>query len=85
MRVKIQAEGYNFTIPLPLGIILNGFTIRIVKSCLKYTDINLADVSISEEQLHILIRELKRAKKVFPNLPLVDIKTGNKQRVLITL
>lgn len=81
MRIKIEAEGYRFTIPLPIGIMMNGFTSRMIESCIK----KYANVPFTKEQLFILIRELKQAKKMFPNLPLVDVKTTDKQRVLITL
>jgi len=81
MWIKIKAEGYRFTIPLPIGIIANGFTASLVESRIK----KYAPVPFSGVQLFPLLRELKQAKKMFPKLTLVDVKTANGQRVIITL
>lgn len=81
MRIRIDAEGHHFTIPLPVGIIFNSFTTRIITSCLK----KYADIPFTEEQLYVLFKELKQAKKTLSKLPLVDVQTADGQRVLITL
>jgi len=81
MWIKIKAEGHRFTIPVPIGIIVNSFTVRLIDSCInKY-----AHVPFTSDQLLVVLRALKQSKKIFPNLPLVDIKTADGQRVLITL
>jgi hypothetical protein len=81
MKIKIEVEGYRFTIPLPIGIIMNGFTARIIESCIK----KHVHVPFTGEQLVVVCRAIKQAKKVFPKLPLVQIQTADGQRVLITL
>ena len=44
MKIKIEANGHRFIIPLPLRLALNGITIRIIASCIeKYTDIPLKE------------------------------------------
>jgi len=81
MRIKVEAEGHCFALPVPLSIIINGFTAKIIKICIK----KYVPFSFSGKHLLVLVKELKRAKKNFPNLVLVDIKTSNGERVLITL
>lgn len=81
MRIKVDAEGCRFSIPLPIGIVTSGLSARIIENCLK----KHIPVSLTEEQLSVLLKELKEAKKMFPNLTLVDVKTADDQRVLITL
>jgi len=83
MRIRIEADGRRFTILLPIGIILNRFTARIAESCIK-NYVSVPDVSLTGEQLAILSRALKQARKHYPGLALVDVKT-DKQRILITL
>jgi len=81
MKIKIEADGHRFTIPLPTGVVLNGITTKIISSELK----KHSDIPLTEEQLKVLIKELKRAKKTFPKLPLVDVQTADGEKVLITL
>jgi hypothetical protein len=81
VRIKIEAEGYRFTIPLPIGIFINGPALRIMEKCVK----KHAHVPLSAEQVSALLRALKQAKKTFPNLTLVDVKSADGQRVVITL
>ena len=83
MRIRIEADGRRFTILLPIGIILNRFTARIAESCIK-NYVSVPDVSLTGEQLAILSGALKQARKHYPGLALVDVKT-DKQRILITL
>lgn len=81
MKIKIDADGYHFTLLLPIGIIMNGFTARIIEKCIK----KYVHVPITGDQLVVLCRAIKQAKKVFPKLPLVQIQTADGQKVLITL
>jgi len=83
MKIRIEAEGRCFTIPLPIGIIMNGFTARIAGNCIKKY-VSDPEVSITGEQLTILMRAMKQDKKNFPGLALVDVLTADRQRVLIT-
>lgn len=70
MRIRIDADGHHFTILFPIGIILNGFATRIITSCLK----KYANVPFTEEQMSVLLKELRQAKKTFSKLPLVDVR-----------
>ena len=82
MWIKINVEGCRFSIPLPTGILINGFAVRIAKKCIMK---NYCDFSFTEEQLIAFFKELKKAKKLFQRLTLVDVKTSDGQRVTITL
>jgi hypothetical protein len=84
MRIRIEADGRRFTILLPIGIILNRFTARIAESCMKKY-VSVPDASFTGDQLVILSRALKQARKDFPGLAIVDVRTADNQRVLITL
>jgi hypothetical protein len=86
MKIKIEADGRRFTVPLPLGMLANGFTARLFEKYIK-VQVNVPDVqlNLTVDQLLVLLKELKRAKKVFRSLTLVDVRTADKQRVLITL
>ncbi|HOJ81297.1 MAG TPA: hypothetical protein PLG72_10660 [Clostridiales bacterium] len=83
MKIKIDAGGHRFNISLPIGIIMNRFTARIAGNCIKKY-VSDPEVSITGEQLTILMRAMKQAKKNFPGLALVDVLTADRQRVLIT-
>lgn len=81
MKIKIDADGHRFSIPLPIGFIINGFTTRIIENCIN----RYAHLPITEELLFALLKVLKQAKKDFPDLALVDVRTADDQKVLITL
>lgn len=81
MRIKIDAEGRRFTIPVPTGLVMNNLTARIIGNSVR----KHANVQLTGEQLRILFRELKQAKRVFPGLTLVEVKSADNDRVLITL
>lgn len=82
MIIRIEENGHRFTIPLPLRLGLNGITIRMIGRCIeKYTDI-----SLEEESLKILAKELINAKRTFKKLVLVDVSSSDgKNKVKITL
>lgn len=81
MKIKIEANGHRFIIPLPIRLALNGITIRIIANCIeKYTDI-----PIKEEYLKVLSKELIHAKRSFRELVLVDVSSSDGDKVKIIL
>jgi len=81
MKIRIELNGYRFTIPLPLRIALNRVTIRIIASCIeKYTN-----VPLKEEHLKALSKELIHTKSSFRKLVLIDISSSDRSRIKITL
>lgn len=81
MRISIHADKAHFFIPLPNGLILNGFTTGLAASCLQ----KHRDIPLTAEQLNCLSAELKRIKKTYGKLTLVDIRTHDGQSIKITL
>lgn len=81
MKIRIEANGHRFIIPLPIKGALNGVTIPIIASCIeKYTDIPL-----KEECLKVLRKELIHAKRSFRKLVLIDISCSDGFKIKITL
>lgn len=82
MRILIAGENRNYTILLPITmIILNRFTAKLISKFLsKY-----ADVRFTDEQFYSIFKELRRAKKTFSKLTLVDIETATGKKVKIML
>lgn len=81
MKIKIDADGYHFTLPLPIAIISNSIAIRILVGYIKrYTGVQL-----TAEHLEAFFYELKCSKKLFNNLLIVDVSTNDGTKVSITL
>ena len=81
MKIRIEANGHRFIIPLPMRLALNGITIRIIASCIKkYTNVQL-----KEEHLKVLSKELIRTKRSFRKLVLIDVSSSDGNKVKITL
>lgn len=81
MKIKIESEGYRFTIPLPMRLAFNGITVRIMASCIeKYTD-----TPIKAEYLKVLMKELICAKRLLGSLVLVDVSSSDGSKVKIML
>ncbi len=81
MRISVEANGYRFTIPFPLRLVLNSVTIPIIAGCTnKYSDFPL-----KEEHLKALCKELVNAKRSFGKLVLVDVSSSDGSKVKITL
>lgn len=81
MKIKVISDGRRFTIPLPNGIVINGFTAKIASHFInKHTEFD-----ISKEQLDILCCKLKEAKKVLDKRPLLYVNSKDGEMVEITL
>lgn len=80
IKIRVKAEGYRFSIPLPVGIMTNGIIVRAIERLLKDTD-----VSFTREQILVFLKEIRRAGKEFPNLKIIDVKTADGHKVSITL
>ena len=81
MKIHIETNGHRFTIPLPIRLALSSIGIRIIASCIeKYTDI-----SLKEEHLKVMSKELIHAKRSFRNLVLIDVSSSDGSKVKIIL
>lgn len=77
MIIKLHADEHKITIPIPNGLVFNGLTAKILSK--------IENMPLTSEQLNILLRELRHAKRVLGDLPLVDIKSSTGENVLIKL
>ena len=83
MKIKINSDGHNFTIPFPNGLILNGFVMGKLADMIN--EKSELDVNITKEQLKILCRELKKTKKLLKGEPLVHVLSSDGDEVKITM
>lgn len=81
MKIRVDADRHRFTIPFPVGLVLNGISTRFIVNYLK----NNTDVHLTAKQLKALCKELKQAKRTFGNLLLVDVRTSDDKKVQISL
>lgn len=77
MIIKIKAEGHNIFIPFPNGLILNPVAAAIVS--------HFKDIPFSAMQINTLCRELRKAKKILGNIPLVEVVSSDGEKVIIKL
>lgn len=81
MKIIIDSDGHHFTIPVPILLLKNKFCVRVaVKSLEKYTK-----GQITEEHLYIFLNELKKARRNFKHLLLVDVQDSGGEKVKIFL
>ncbi|HEX2947614.1 MAG TPA: hypothetical protein VHT96_16875 [Clostridia bacterium] len=81
MKIMVDNGRYHFTFPVPIGIIAYTVTNHLVAGILN----NEKSIPVKAKDLSVLFNELKRAKKTFGRLLLVDIETSSGQRIKITL
>lgn len=81
MKIRIDANGRHFTIPIPLGLIINKASALIAAKCLeRYTKGQL-----NAKQINFFFHELKLARRRLGHLMLVDVKSSSGEKVQITL
>ena len=80
MVIKIRSDGHQLTIPVPLSLITNGFVNHIVAEKLSEMD-----PPIRADQWELLGKALKKKKKNFGSLVLVDVESKDGQKVKIIL
>jgi len=81
MKIMVDNGRYHFTVPVPIGIIAYTFTNRLVTGILN----SEKSIPITAKELSVLFSELKRAKKTFGKLLLVDIETRSGQKIKVIL
>ena len=67
-------------IRFPMGLVLNGFT-----ACFAPLALRKSEVRITRKQAVMLIRELKRCKKRFPDWKIVEVKSADGEYVEVKL
>ena len=89
MIIKVISNGHNITIPLPVSVVMNRFTLSSIinkassKLSSKYgQNINF---SLTRKQAALLLRELRRAKRRLRGEPLIEVLSAGGEKVLIKL
>jgi len=77
MVIKVKTDDMKITIPFPTGLVLNGFTARLVKT--------FTEIPMTTKQMNLFIRELRRAKKLLGNTPLIEVHSGDNEDIVIKL
>ena len=80
MKVKINAKGRQFTIPVPYSLLGSGLILRAISGAAQQ-----AEVPLTAQQMRLLVDGLKEAKARFGSLTLVDIMAADGETVKITL
>lgn len=81
MKIRIEANGHRFTIPLPIRLALNSITLRIIAICIK----KHTNIPLEKEHLKVLSKELIHSKNSFRKLDLIDVSSSDGTKVKITL
>ena len=79
MWIKVHADGKRFSLPIPNACLDIG--LRIAARNLSGRE----DFPLTEEQLRLLARELRNARKIHGRMTLVDVETAEGETVKIVL
>lgn len=79
MIIKIKSTDGNITIPLPSALVMNGFALRVLLRLLG------GKTGIPAERSGEIAEVLRRGKRLLRGMPLVYIKSGDGEEVLIKL
>lgn len=85
MKIKVDVKDLKLPICIlfPTGLLTNAPVRRLVASCaVKYAS---ESIPYTRQQLERILLELKKAKKRFRRLRLVEVQVGDEMRVIIDL
>ncbi len=83
MRIKVQAEGRHIYVPIPSWLLFNSLSAYL---CHRFAASHINAVSgLTYEQLRVLFHMLKRSRKKLNGTPLVDVESGNGDKVQVYL
>lgn len=89
MRIYVRApEGPNFWLAFPTGMLLNPLTAKIVEKVLREKTGEKAALVcsiVNQRNLSSLFRELRRIKRKYPGMELVEVESKDGTRVKIKL
>lgn len=81
MRIVIKSsDGPNLWLPIPLGLFFNRCTISVAYRCLA-----ARGIAISPEQITAFGKELKRCRRRYRGLVLVEVECQNGDYVQVRL
>jgi len=85
MRIFInEKKGARLWLALPTGLMLNKFTTKLVLKGIRSRK-GLENIYISDESLNKMFAEIKRMKKKYPGMEIVDVHTKDGDVVKIKL
>ena len=79
MWIKVHADGKRFSLPIPNACLDIG--LRIAARSLAGRE----DIPLTEEQMRLIARELRNARKIHGRMTLVDVETADGEIVKIVL
>ena len=83
MKIQVMGSGHKIRIIIP-NMFITGFPSRKLIAHLIATHAG-KDIPLSEKQLNLLLKELKRATKMYKGLHLVEVESANGDQVIIDL
>lgn len=85
MKVKINTKNTKINLWVPTSLILNNFSFSIVIYILKNHNIARNYIKLSKEKKKDILKLLKKYRKQYKGLTLVEVKTKEGENILITL
>lgn len=83
MRVRVRADGHNIFIPIPSCLLFNSLSAYLVyRFATPHVD---ALSGLSYAQMRALMYSVNRAKHKLRGMPLVDVESGNGEKVQVYL
>lgn len=86
MKISVRADQCSLSIPLPNWLLLNPVSFRIVAQAVrKNCSERIPGISISPSAAKALAREIRRLKKRYGSLTIVEVYSANAEYITITL
>lgn len=83
MRVRVRADGHNIFIPIPSCLLFNSLSAYLVyRFATPHVD---ALSGLSYAQMRALMYSVNRARHKLRGMPLVDVESGNGEKVQVYL
>lgn len=85
MKVKINTKDTKINIYIPTFLVLNNFSFSILMYVLSNQSISKEYIKCLEDQKEKILKLMKMCRKQYKGLTIVDIKTSEGEKILITL
>ncbi len=85
MKVKINTKDTKINIYIPTFLVLNNFSFSILMYVLSNQSIEKKYIKCLEDQKEKILKLMKMCRKQYKGLTIVDIKTSEGEKILITL
>lgn len=79
MKIKIRTKDFRMQLYFPTSLILSRLGVSIaLRATQNY-------IRLTEEQKEVLVKGLRRCRKQYKGLTLVDVQTASGEEILVTL